>query len=277
MNNSKDSDDIHQKTEDILKRIQEQMKLSNDVLNSDSYKRTNTFIQPRPVIKENQNIIKIKDSSLEFVNIDKEFVKKPKDSIFDDICSICSSKIYYEKYLCIICKDCILCPNCEANHIHPVIKWKNSQLTSLDKIYSFMTDNNKSIQGELLEKHKPTYEFKLKSYNNELVMKPNEKMELPINIVNLNKFDVNCKKIKLVLFGRNVKDLVINNKEIEGIIKKGDTLKTKICIQTGNYKKNYNFNICLYSTENIIIEFNTLDFKLKVTDDNIKKEIKAIN
>ena len=64
-------------------------------------------------IKEEQNIIRIKDSSLEFVNLEQNFSKKPDDAPFDDCCSLCSSKIYYIKYICVVCKDCILCPKCE--------------------------------------------------------------------------------------------------------------------------------------------------------------------
>ena len=103
--NKKDNEDIHQKTEDVLKKIQQQMRLTDDILNSASYRKSTTFVRDRPMINsERQNIIKIKDSSLEFVNIDEDYINKPKDSIFDDYCSICSKKIYYEKYLCIYAK-----------------------------------------------------------------------------------------------------------------------------------------------------------------------------
>ena len=267
-----DNEDIHQKTEDVLKQIQEQMKLTDDVINSDRYRKSTTFVKKRPNINsERQNIVKIKDSSLEFVNIDDDFNKKPKDSLFDDVCSICSSKIYYEKYICLVCKDCIICNNCELSHLHPVIKWKNNQLSSLNNIFLFLSYHNKSIQNLNLNNNssffgsnKPKYEFKLESKNLEYTMKPKEKIEISINIINLNKFDIDCKKLKLILFGSNTKDLIIYNKELENKIKKDEILSSSISIESSNFCKIYNFNIVLYSTDNIEIVCNMLSFKLKV-------------
>ena len=276
--NIKDNKDIHLETEDILKKIQEQMKLTDDVLNSASYRKSITFVKNRLIINaERQNIVKINDSSLEFVNIDEDFINKPKDSIFDDICSICSTKIYYEKYLCVICKDCIICPNCEINHLHPVIKWKNNQLPSLYSIFLFLSNNNKLIQKMNINNgvgffgsNKPKYEFKLESKSYEYSMKPNEKIELPINIINLNKNDIDCKKLKLVLISRNIKDLIVFNKEIDKLIRRGESLNISISIESSNYCKNYNFNVSLFSTEDIEIVFNTLSFKLKIFNNNTK-------
>ena len=279
MNPNTKDEDIHEKTDGILKKIQEQMKLTDDVLNSTSYRKSTTFIKNRPKINsERQNIIKIQDSSLEFVNIDRDFINKPNDSIFDDICSICSAKIYYEKYLCIVCKDCIICQNCEINHLHPVIKWKRNQLPNLNRIFLFLSSNNKSIKENSTNKNegffgsnKPKYEFKLESDNYEYSLKPNEKMELPINIINLNKKDIDCKKIKLVLFLRNIKDLVVNNKELNNKIRIGETLKISILIESSMFCKNYTFNACLFSTENIDIVFNTLAIKLRVLNNKNDK------
>lgn len=276
----KENEDIHQKTEDVLKKIQEQMKLTNDVLNSKIYRKSITFAINRPAINDRQNIVKIQDSSLEFVNIDEDFVNKPKDSIFDEICSICSSKIYYEKYLCVVCKDCILCSNCELNHLHPVIKWKNNQLPNLNSIFLFLSQYNNSIQKLNLNSdagffgsNRPKYEFKLESKSFEYTMKPKEKMELPINITNLNKCDIDCKKLKLVLFGRNTKDLIIFNKELENKIKRQENFQTSVTIQSSNFCKIYNFNIGLFSTENIDVDFNTISFKLKVYCDYEEEEL----
>ena len=278
--NKKDNEDIHQKTEDVLKKIQQQMKLTDDILNSASYRKSTTFIKNRPVINsERQNIIKIKDSSLEFVNIDEDYINKPKDSIFDDICSICSKKIYYEKYLCIICKDCIICSNCELNHLHPMIKWKNNQLPTLNSIFLFLTNNNKSIKinsnGGIFGSNKPKYEFRLESQLNEYNMKPKEKKILPINITNLNKISIDGKKLKLILFSRNIKDLIVYSKEIDNKIKSGETLKTSISVESSNFCKYYNFNIDLFSNEDIEIISNTLSIKLRVFTDYEEEELNS--
>ena len=278
-----DEEDIHQKTDDMLKKIQEQMKLTDDVLNSTSYRKSVTFVNRTPKINsQNQNIIKIQDSSLEFVNIDEDFINKPKDSIFDDVCSICSAKIYYEKYLCIVCKDCIICGNCEKNHLHPVIKWKNNQLNNLNSIFLFLSRNNNYIKqsclndnGGFFGSNKQKYEFKLESNNYDYSMKPEEKMELPINIINLNKIDVDCKKLKLVLFLRNTKDLIVHNKELDNKIRIGETLKTSISIESSMFCKNYTFDACLFSTENINILFNILTIKLRVLNNKNDKNDKS--
>ena len=96
-----EKDSIHLETENVLKKIQEQLKLSEEALNSATYRRSMS-LAPGPNLNLNQNIVKIKDSSLEFVNIEDDFKNKPKDSPFNDVCSICSSNIYLEKYLCLI-------------------------------------------------------------------------------------------------------------------------------------------------------------------------------
>ena len=95
-----EKDIIHLETENVLKKIQEQLKLSKEAIDKADYRRSMSLASPN--LNLNQNIVKIKDSTLEFVNIEDDFKNKPKDSPFDDICSICSSSIYKEKYLCLI-------------------------------------------------------------------------------------------------------------------------------------------------------------------------------
>ena len=123
-----EEEDIHLRTENILKKIQEQMRLAEEALNFERPKFEEVKEQggsKSMVLSKaknpHQNLIKIKDSSLEFVNLDENFAKKPANAIFDDCCSICSSKIYFNKYICVICENCILCPKCEVEHEHPVL------------------------------------------------------------------------------------------------------------------------------------------------------------
>ena len=51
-------------------------------------------------------------------------------------------------------------------------------------------------------------------------MKPNQRLEIPVKISNLNNSDVECSQLKLILFGRNIKDLIVFNKEIKDRIGK---------------------------------------------------------
>ena len=125
-------------TKDILKKIEDQMKMSQIVINKDI--RSQSMYIPNSSIKI-QNIIKINES--EYIDIEN---KKPKNAIFDDFCSICSSPIYLNKYLCIICENCVLCENCEENHHHPVIKCKDNQFCKLNIIFKYISDNNLLIK-----------------------------------------------------------------------------------------------------------------------------------
>ena len=292
MSDSNNEDlDIHQQTENMLKRIQTQMRLTESLLNSKSrYSRTCTTTveaPPRKSSKDSQNIIKIEDSSLEFVNIDEDFVKKPKDSPFDDVCSICSSRIYYDKYICVICKDCILCTNCEKVHLHPLLKCKNNHISTLSEVFSYLSENNSQIKkiydndnsnnsgflGGIFGQNKTVYEFKLESKMTEYNIKPNEKMELPVRLYNLNKNDIDCKKLKLVLFSRGNKDLTIHHKELTNIIKSKSFLDTTISIESNDFSKIYAFSIELYSNEDIELSCESLLMKLRVIKDNDEEEL----
>ena len=273
---NKDEDEkedvIHAETENVLKKIQEQLNLSKAALNKTDLRRAESFINPS--FNLNQNIIKIdSDSSLEFVNIDDDFSKKPKDSPFDEICSICSSGIYNEKYLCLVCKECILCESCEANHLHPVIKWKNNQLNSLNKIYLFMTKYNNEIINNMNKNKegknkKVKYTFKLKSNIFEYSMKPNQKHEIPLTIYNLNNNDADCEQLGIVLFGRNTKDLIVYNMEIKEEIRRNGNIKTNIDVESGKYCKMYHFDVGLFATGNIELESNFISFKVKVSNED---------
>lgn len=272
-NNKEEKDNINEETDNVLLKIQKQLKLSEDALKEPHFRRSMSIACGPLNLNLNQNIVKIKDSSLEFVNIDDDFKNKPKDSPFDDICSICSSNIYTEKYLCLICKECILCTNCELNHLHPVIKWKNNQLSNLSKIYLFMSNYNKEIidyknknKGGLFGSNKSKYHFRLNSDVLEYTMKPNQDLDIPISIYNLNNTDVDCKQLKLVLFGRNIKDLIVYNKDIKDIIKREEGIKTFISIESGNFSKMYHFDIGIFSPIDIELVFNTITYKVKVSN-----------
>jgi len=266
-----EKDIIHLETENVLKKIQEQLKLSKEAIDKADYRRSMSLASPN--LNLNQNIVKIKDSTLEFVNIEDDFKNKPKDSPFDDICSICSSSIYKEKYLCLICKECILCENCEANHLHPVIKWKNNQLNSLNKIYLFMTKYNNEIINNMNKNKegknkKVKYTFKLKSNIFEYSMKPNQKHEIPLTIYNLNNNDADCEQLGIVLFGRNTKDLIVYNMEIKEEIRRNGNIKTNIDVESGKYCKMYHFDVGLFATGNIELESNFISFKVKVSNED---------
>ena len=175
--------------------------------------------------KDRQNVIKIQNSDLEFVDINENFSKKPNTAPFDEACSICSSKIYFKKYICIVCRDCILCQSCQAEHLHPMLKCKQSQLSSVQDIYNYLKHNNNEIKQISNNNNKKKgkgffglfsekYELKLNCNALNFSMRPNKRINIPITIQNLSNVPFNCEKYNLILFARNNKDLKVYEKKL---------------------------------------------------------------
>ena len=103
---------------------------------------------------DNEN--KINSQSLEnfleseneqFVDMEGRDIIQKKENLFNEVCSVCDSQLTNKKYICIICQDCILCPKCEEIHIHPVLKCKSSQLSTLKDVFIYMHKRNKVIHS----------------------------------------------------------------------------------------------------------------------------------
>ena len=282
-----EEDDIHKRTETILKRIQKEMELSEQAINAKYKKNNKEQLQFSNENKIKQNLVKIEDSNLEFVELDSNFTKKPKDSIFNDICSICSSKIYYNKFICAVCKDCVLCQKCEIDHEHPVIKCKFLQLSTLKDIFSYITTHNEIIKNSdkndnilntslfsnLLSTITNKYELKLECNSCEFSIRQNTKINIPISIQNLSREQIDCQQSKLILFGRNNKDLKIYNVNLTGVINRQEQIDTFITIESNEICKKYNFTIELYSSVNELIKSNVLNFILVVNIDKEEDEL----
>ena len=268
-----ENENNYQETENVLQKIQEQLKLSEDALNTASYRRSMSLV-PSPNINLNQNIVKIKDSSLEFVNLEENFSKKPEDALFDDCCSICSSKIYYIKYICVICKDCILCPKCEIEHEHPTLKCKFPQLSTLKDIYIYINTknseikNNKNAGGFLSDIFNNKSELKLECNSYQFSMRKNSKKIIPIVVYNLSGNDFDLKKNKIIIFARNNKDLNVHTKFLEGIMNKNDNLKIYVTVESVDICKTYDFTLELFSNSNAKLKSNELKFKVEINEDN---------
>ena len=281
MKEKENKNDLFDQTEDISKKIEEQMRLTEEALNNfneDKIIRDKTYSKsmylPRIKKKENQNIVKIKDSSLEFVNLEENFSKKPEDALFDDCCSICSSKIYYIKYMCVICKDCILCPKCEIEHEHPTLKCKFPQLSTLKDIYIYINTknseikNNKNAGGFLSDIFNNKSELKIECNSYQFSMRKNSKKIIPIVVYNLSGNDFDLKKNKIIIFARNNKDLNVHTKFLEGIMNKNDNLKIYVTVESVDICKTYDFTLELFSNSNAKLKSNELKFKVEINEDN---------
>ena len=222
-----------------------------------------------------QNIINLFGS--EFVDIKNDFIEKPEITFFDDVCSICSSPIYYKKFICIICPNCVLCEKCQEEHLHPIIKSTKSQFNNINDIYNYLKYNNPEIKNAIKGNNKKfdffsnlfndKYELKLGCNSLNFSMRPNQKIKIPITIQNLSKTSFNCDKFKLFLFGRNNKDLKVHEKSINNILNRQEQIDVNMILESNDVKKIYYFSVELYALEDVILKSNTLSFSVEVNDD----------
>lgn len=278
----KEDDELEEKTDRILKKIKEEMKLSEEVLQRKDRAQTLHAI----IKNDTQNLVKIEGSHLEFVEINDDFSKIPNNCPFNEVCSICSSKIYYTKYICLICRDCILCSICEEEHLHPVLKCKQNQLSTLKDIYNYINKNNEEIQimnnndnskigGIFSDFFSSKYELKIDCNSLDFSIRPKHKISLPITIQNLSNREFDCEKYNLVVFGRNSKDLKVYNKMINQKLNRYEQIDTNVIIESNDFCKIYYFTIELYTGVNIKLKSNILSFKLEVNNDKEDEDLNS--
>ena len=236
--------------------------------------------------KDRQNVIKIQNSDLEFVDINENFTKKPNTAPFDEACSICSSKIYNKKYICIVCRECILCQSCQAEHLHPLLKCKQKQLADVQDIYNYLKNNNDEIKQILAEnKNKKSkgffgnffsekYELRLNCNALNFSMRPKKTINIPITIQNLSNVPFNCEQNNLILFSRNNKDLKVYEKKVGQILNKQEQIDVNMKLESNDFCKIYYFTIELYTSKDIKLKHNILSFKLEV---NLDEEDEILN
>ena len=241
------------------------------------YGRSNTISSVNS--KDRQNVIKISNSNLDldFVDINENFGKKPKTAPFDEICSICSSKIYFKKFICIVCRDCVLCQNCQEEHLHPMLKCKQSQLSRVQDIYNYLKNYNEEIKQISNEKIKKKgffnkifsekYELKLNCNSLNFSMRPNKTINIPITIQNLSSVPFDCEKYQLILFARNNKDLKVYEKKVEHVLNKHEQIDVNVLLESNEFCKIYYFTIELYTNDEIKLKKNILSFTLEVNKD----------
>lgn len=240
--------------------------------------QANELPKPNKDISPPENI----NEFVEKENIDNSGVDLQDDISFDSLCSICNTKITTKKFICVICSDCILCPNCEKTHIHPVLKCKNHQLSELKDIFIYLNKRNKVIQS-LVKNEKDTsvfgslfsekYELQLETPNTKFSMRPNKKINLPIIIQNLSNNKINCESTNLVLYGKNTKDLKVYEKALTQTINKREQIDVFIVVESNNYYGEYDFSLELYSTKNIKIKNNILEYKIIVNNDEEEEKL----
>ena len=221
----------------------------------------------------------------EIINLDGKDLIIKKEHPFNEICKSCGGQIKNIKYICVICPDCILCQKCESIHIHPVLKCKSIQLSSLKSVYIYMNKRNKVIQSFLKNEKDSSvfglfqdifsakYEINLSSPINKITMRPNKSIKIPITIQNLSSTKIECKLLQLYLLAKNIKDLKIYNYEIDLVINKREQNDIYMTVESNNHIGEYNFNVELYSIKNIKLKSNVLNFNIIVNDDEEEEEL----
>lgn len=221
----------------------------------------------------------------EIINSDEnDFVYK-KGHIFNDTCSSCGSPIVNIKYICVICPDCFLCQKCEQVHIHPVLKCKSVQLSSLKSVYIYMNKRNNVIQSFLKNEKDSSvfglfqdifsgkYEINLSSSYKQITMRPNKTLKIPIIIQNLSTTKIECKILQLYLLAKNIKDLKVYDNELDLVINKREQNDIFITVESNNHIGEYNINIELFSIKNIKLKSNVLNFTIIVNEDQEEEEL----
>jgi predicted amidophosphoribosyltransferase len=221
----------------------------------------------------------------EIINLDGKDLIIKKEHPFNEVCKSCGGQIKNIKYICVICPDCILCQKCESIHIHPVLKCKSIQLSSLKSVYIYMNKRNKVIQSFLKNEKDSSvfglfqdifsakYEINLSSPINKITMRPNKSIKIPITIQNLSSTKIECKLLQLYLLAKNIKDLKIYNYEIDLVINKREQNDIYMTVESNNHIGEYNFNVELYSIKNIKLKSNVLNFNIIVNDDEEEEEL----
>ena len=221
----------------------------------------------------------------EIINLDGKDLIIKKEHPFNEICKSCGRQIKNIKYICVICPDCILCQKCESIHIHPVLKCKSIQLSSLKSVYIYMNKRNKVIQSFLKNEKDSSvfglfqdifsakYEINLSSPINKITMRPNKSIKIPITIQNLSSTKIECKLLQLYLLAKNIKDLKVYNYEIDLVINKREQNDIYMTVESNNHIGEYNFNVELYSIKNIKLKSNVLNFNIIVNDDEEEEEL----
>lgn len=290
-NEMKDDEDIFIQTEIILKKINEQMRLTEEALNLSNFSKPSlptlgpinkNFNSSKSMViqdkNKNQNTFKIREAVKEFICTDQDYIEKPGFAPFDEKCSFCDKKMYFNKYICIVC-DCVLCPKCEINHEHPVLKCKNNQLSSLESIFIYINTKNPELKnsrnssGFLSNIFANKYELKIECLSDSFSMRPNSKKDIPITIHNLCGADFDCDKNKVTLYGRNNKNLKVNTTYIKDKMNKNDQIEALVTIESKENGKEYDFCVELYSLMGPKLKCNSLSFNVKIYEDKEDEEL----
>ena len=133
------------------------------------------------------------------------------DTFTSEACTICDNQLFGIKYICCLCENVILCPQCESLHLHPCIKFKTKFLSNIIDIYKFMKNfysfkTPNETKNRLSKIFQKEYEFKIIPLTDiKFSMRVGKEIIIPIKIKNLNKETI---------YSNNFEIIAKNNKNV---------------------------------------------------------------
>ena len=165
------------------------------------------------------------------------------------------------------------------------MKCKSHQLSTLKDIYIYINKRNKVVKS-LLKNEKDSsvlglfqdifigkYEIKISAPYTQFTMRPNKAITIPITVQNLSSGVLECAPLDLYIYAKNTKDLKAYTKKLDQIIQKREQLDIGFLIESNNNCNEYDFDVELYSTKNIKLKCNILEFKVIVNDDEEEEKL----
>ena len=196
-------------------------------------------------------------------------------------CSICNSDLSGIKYICLVCENCTLCPNCEMIHFHPCLKFKSNFLSNLIDTYKYITQfysfkvSSNNIFSKMFQKE---YEISMAPLTDKKIsLRPNREYMLPIKLINFSKEVITSSKFQIIPKNNKLLNIFLEgNKKYTLGGNSNFTVKLK-CI-TGNTKGKENVTFYGFSSQLTLKNPEQLKFNIEfeINDDseeeNLNKE-----
>jgi hypothetical protein len=158
-------------------------------------------------VSSNENLIILKENPIvienELKRQDPSFVSIYNDTMEyfkDEYCSLCKYQIPQNKYICLLCKDYILCSNCEKTHSeHPLLKVniKTRGITSSQDLIQHILSKSENKDNIIIDSFKKfinkDYFITLNTEGNPttFAVASSSKTKFKMNILNAGKIVIN--------------------------------------------------------------------------------------
>ena len=190
---------------------------------------------------------KIFNKNSDYILLPKTHFDKPLNSNFNEFCSICSSPIYYQKYICCFCNNTI-CSSCEPSHnYHPLYKLSSNSLHTINSLKQYIqSQTNDNFPSDTHSYSK----INVETFSNKFSMRRNQKIILTIKITNTSHQEILNNELFIIATGG--KDLNIPLIRIKEHFDINESKVFKMSITSMLECKLYTIGIEVYSKEDDI-------------------------